>query len=62
MYTVSYDAVRRLVGLPMGHMDAWDAKFGRIWPLEPGVTAEFHLHTPLTHTARRPNFGTGALH
>ena len=54
--TVSYDAVRRLVGLPMGHMDAWDAKFGRIWPLEPGVRATLspahtHLNSRFFHLA-----------
>ena len=55
--TVSYDAVRRLVGLPRGHMDAWDAKFGRIWPLEPGVRATL---SP-AHTHLKADFFTWRL-
>ena len=34
---MAHDAVRALVGLPMGSTSARMAEFGRIWPPEPGV-------------------------
>ena len=34
---MAHDAVRALVGLPMGSTSARMAEFGTIWPPEPGV-------------------------
>ena len=47
---MAHDAVRALVGLPMGSASVRMAEFGRIWPLEPGVrVALLPAHTR-THT------------
>jgi len=58
---MAHDAVRALVGLPMGSTSARMAEFGRIWPPEPGVRVRVMLSPARTRLIfARTGFINGA--